>query len=90
MIAADEQQQQQELQQQILLQHCWLIWTQQFNLQDLQVLAAFQNWTIVEKNNVYKQLGLNLHVLVMNEDGIHAPGFPPTKTFSNDLKQFNN
>jgi len=63
--------------------------TQQ-NLQLLQMMAAFQNWTIVEKNAMYKsinkQLGVDepLHVLI-NEDGIRAPGFPATKTISNEL-----
>ena len=61
----------------------------QQNLHLLQAMAAF-NWTVAEKNAMYKsinrQLDLEetLHIL-MNENGIPAPGFPATKTVSNDL-----
>ena len=62
----------------------------QQNLHLLQAMAAF-NWTVAEKNAMYKstnrqQLDLEepLHIL-MNENGIPPPGFPATKIVSNDL-----
>ena len=62
----------------------------QQNLQLLQVMVSFQNWTIAEKNAMYKsinkQLGPEdpLHIL-MDDNGIRPPAFPATKRISLDL-----